>query len=31
MLERDMNGVWFDTDITEEDLELLEELEELGF
>mgnify|MGYP003308952305 CR=1 FL=1 len=31
MLERDMEGVWLDTDVTDEDLELFEELEELGY
>lgn len=31
MLERDVNGIWMDTDVTDEDVELFEELEELGF
>lgn len=31
MLERDRDGNWYDTDVTEEDLELFEELEELGY
>lgn len=31
MLERDINGNWYDTDVTDEDVELFEELEELGF
>ena len=31
MLERDVNGIYLDTDVTDEDIELLEELEELGY
>lgn len=31
MLERDKSGNWFDTDITEEDIEILETLEEYGY
>jgi hypothetical protein len=31
MLERDRDGNWYDTDVTDEDLELFEELEELGY
>lgn len=31
MLERDQYGTWLDTDVTDEDLELFEELEELGY
>ena len=31
MFERDLNGVWLDTEVTDEDVEVLELLEEYGF
>lgn len=30
-MERDINGVWIDIDITEEDEEILDILEEFGY
>lgn len=30
-MERDKDGVWLDTDITDEDVAILETLEELGY
>lgn len=30
-MERDKNGNWLDIDITDEDIELLDTLEELGY
>lgn len=31
MFERDTGGNWYDTDITDEDMEVLEILEEFGY
>lgn len=31
MLERDINGNWYDTDVNDEDVEILELLEEYGY
>lgn len=31
MLERDRQGNWIDTDVSDEDIELLDELKEFGY
>lgn len=31
MFERDLEGVWLDTEVTDEDIEVLETLEAFGY